>query len=380
VAVFDFFNTLTTNGGTQDINDLGQNSGNHHRLLAGVVQHKTDGDNDANPNVLEYPSGDDHPSRAGNLKAVAEFLPWLNVQYHCWQGTGGCSSASPSATTARAISDTQIRLSWKDNSLDESQFLIERKPLGCTAAGAWTPFAVVAMNATAFTDTGLTANTTYGYRVRAANALGYSDYSPCVAARTGLAGTPLVPDGLTATGLAASAIKLVWTDKSSNETGFRIYRQADSAAWTLLKTLGANLTTYTDKTAAGNPTTTSYRYYVVACNGAGCSPATAMAVVPQAPTSLGATPAGSGRLKLGWTDKSAIESGFFILRRTGTCAATTAWARVGTAPANTVSFQNTGLTSGATYAYQVQAFVQSPDQPTALGRSLPSNCISAKAP
>ncbi|MEI2707997.1 MAG: hypothetical protein V9E96_03135 [Chitinophagaceae bacterium] len=111
VAVFDFYNTLTTNGGNPNLNDLGKATGNHHRLLTGVIQHKTDGDNDPNPNVLEYPSGDDHPSRAGNLKAVAELLPWLNVQYHCWQGTGGCSTASPSATTARAISATQIVLS-----------------------------------------------------------------------------------------------------------------------------------------------------------------------------------------------------------------------------------------------------------------------------
>lgn len=90
VAVFDFFNVLTTNGGSPDINDLNRETGNHHRLYNGSVQHKTDGDDDPNHNLLEYPSGDDHPSRAGNLKATAEFLPLLNVFYHCWRGTGGC--------------------------------------------------------------------------------------------------------------------------------------------------------------------------------------------------------------------------------------------------------------------------------------------------
>jgi hypothetical protein len=56
-------------------------SGNHHRWWNGAVQHKTDGDNDASPNILEYPTEDDHPSRAGNQKATAEFMPLLNNAY-----------------------------------------------------------------------------------------------------------------------------------------------------------------------------------------------------------------------------------------------------------------------------------------------------------
>jgi hypothetical protein len=88
VFVFDFYNVLTTNGGSPETNDLGAASGNHHRLWQGGVQHKIDGDNDASPNVSEYPSGsdDDHPSQAGNLKATEEFVPLLNIAYHRWKG------------------------------------------------------------------------------------------------------------------------------------------------------------------------------------------------------------------------------------------------------------------------------------------------------
>jgi len=86
VAVFDFYNVLTTNGGDANTNDLNQESGNHHRWRNNAIQHKTDGDDaDGNPNVLEYPSGDDHPSQAGNLKATGEFLPLLNIFYNQWQ-------------------------------------------------------------------------------------------------------------------------------------------------------------------------------------------------------------------------------------------------------------------------------------------------------
>jgi hypothetical protein len=85
VAVFDFYNVLTTNGGNPDTNDLNQEAGNHHRFWNKAIQHKTDGDDDGNPNILEYPSGDDHPSRAGNLKATGELAAWLNVTYHLWK-------------------------------------------------------------------------------------------------------------------------------------------------------------------------------------------------------------------------------------------------------------------------------------------------------
>jgi len=82
VFVFDFYNVLTTNGGDPDTNDLNQETGNHHRWWKNAIQHKTDGDDDSNPNVLEYSTDDDHPSKAGNLKATAEFLPLLNIAYN----------------------------------------------------------------------------------------------------------------------------------------------------------------------------------------------------------------------------------------------------------------------------------------------------------
>ncbi|EKQ54486.1 MAG: parallel beta-helix repeat (two copies), partial [Methanobacterium sp. Maddingley MBC34] len=85
VFVFDFYNVLTTNGGNPNINDLNQETGNHHRWWNNTIQHKVNGDDDSNSNVLEYPTGDDHPSQAGNLKATAEFLPLLNLAYNQWK-------------------------------------------------------------------------------------------------------------------------------------------------------------------------------------------------------------------------------------------------------------------------------------------------------
>ena len=80
VVVFDFFNVLTSNGGSSDVNDLGKADGNHHRWWDGAIQHSQTGSS----NFLAYPTGDSHPSRAGNLKATGEFIDLLNFYYQRW--------------------------------------------------------------------------------------------------------------------------------------------------------------------------------------------------------------------------------------------------------------------------------------------------------
>jgi hypothetical protein len=96
VAVFDYYNVLTSNGGTVDTNDLNKETGNHHRWWNGAIQHIQT----VNNNFASYPSGDSHPSSAGHRKATAEFLPLLNVFYHRWKsGTGVESTPVPVSHT-----------------------------------------------------------------------------------------------------------------------------------------------------------------------------------------------------------------------------------------------------------------------------------------
>lgn len=81
VAVFDYYNVLTSNGGDVATNDAGAEAGNHHRWWNGAVQHLQT----VNNNYAAYPSGDSHPTTAGHQKATEEFVPLLNVAYHRWQ-------------------------------------------------------------------------------------------------------------------------------------------------------------------------------------------------------------------------------------------------------------------------------------------------------
>ncbi len=91
VAVFDYYNVLTSNGGNVNTNDAGWETGNHHRWWNNAEQHIRTVDN----NYAAYPSGDSHPTTAGHQKATAEFVPLLNIFYNRWRAS---QAATPTAT------------------------------------------------------------------------------------------------------------------------------------------------------------------------------------------------------------------------------------------------------------------------------------------
>jgi hypothetical protein len=88
--------------------------------------------------------------------------------------------SAPTNLTAKAVAPTRIDLAWSDTSATEDGFRIERSKDGQT----YTVIATVGANVTAFSDTGVTANTTYYYRVAAFNAGGVSGYSNRVRLKT----------------------------------------------------------------------------------------------------------------------------------------------------------------------------------------------------
>jgi hypothetical protein len=75
--------------------------------------------------------------------------------------------AAPSNLTATAVSSTQIRLTWRDNSTNETGFEVERNTGG---EGTFERIGTVSPNTTTFNDTGLSPSNEYCYRVRAIGA------------------------------------------------------------------------------------------------------------------------------------------------------------------------------------------------------------------
>ncbi|HEV8579489.1 MAG TPA: matrixin family metalloprotease [Thermoanaerobaculia bacterium] len=80
-------------------------------------------------------------------------------------------------------------------------------------------------------------------------------------------GKPAAPSNLTATLVSAVQIRLNWTDKSVNETGFRIERSSPTTGWVFLATVAANTTTYLAAAEADTP----YSFRVRANGAAGNS-------------------------------------------------------------------------------------------------------------
>lgn len=88
---------------------------------------------------------------------------------------------APSSLSAVAVSSSQINLAWQDNSSDENGFTIERAP---SASGSWSQIASVGANVKSYSNSGLSAATTYYYRVYASNSRGSSPYSNTAGATT----------------------------------------------------------------------------------------------------------------------------------------------------------------------------------------------------
>jgi hypothetical protein len=175
--------------------------------------------------------------------------------------------AAPTALTTAAVSSSQTNLAWTDNSSNEIGFKIER---GTSTTGPWTLIATTVANAINYQNTGLTAASTYYYRVRATNAAGDSVNTSVMSATT-LPIAPAAPTNLKAV-ISSLQINLAWTDKSSNEIGFKVERSTSATGtWTLITTTTANVVSYqnTGLTAAN-----TYYYRVRATNAGGDSAST----------------------------------------------------------------------------------------------------------
>jgi hypothetical protein len=91
-------------------------------------------------------------------------------------GGGATVPAPPTGLTGSAITGTRVDLSWTDAANNEDGFKVERK---LTTSSTWTQIGTTPANDVTYQDTnsGLTAGTSYNYRVRAYTSAGNSGYS-----------------------------------------------------------------------------------------------------------------------------------------------------------------------------------------------------------
>ncbi|OHA85378.1 MAG: hypothetical protein A2591_01635 [Candidatus Yonathbacteria bacterium RIFOXYD1_FULL_52_36] len=269
-------------------------------------------------------------------------------------GVGGATTPAPTPDTtapttptnpfAGAISTSQINLSWSvsTDNVSVTGYRLER----CTGATCTTFAQIAAPSIIIYSDTNLTAGTTYRYRVRATDAAGnLSAYSSIVSATTQsvVAPTPVPTVILTAipTTLAAGQnTTLTWS--STNATSC-----TGSNAWSGIKTTSGA------QTFAPNVSGT----YTLSCSGSGGSAAQSIsltvnpAVDSTAPVLVSAvvsnTTASSTRITVA-TNEAAIAT-----LRYGLTATTLTNTVMSTTAGITHVFDLANLSRHITYAYQV---------------------------
>src|SRR5262249_23216816 len=84
--------------------------------------------------------------------------------------TASTVPAAPSNLALTVQSANSIALAWADNSSNETGFRVERQ----TAGGSWSLLATTGAGVSSYTDTTVSANTQYSYRVSATNGAGTS--------------------------------------------------------------------------------------------------------------------------------------------------------------------------------------------------------------
>ena len=197
--------------------------------------------------------------------------------------------AAPSNLTVTVVSANQINLAWKDNSDNESGFLVERSS---NRGRSWSQIARTAADVTAYSDTAVSPRKTYSYRVRAFNDGGTSALSNVALATTPRLVKAAPAKGLAVRAVSAAQVDLAWRDNSTNEDGFIVERSSNGGrSWVRIARTGAGATSYSDTSLAAGK---AYRYRVRAFNGAGISAASNVASVSTPAAVLAAGEAYSG--------------------------------------------------------------------------------------
>jgi FtsP/CotA-like multicopper oxidase with cupredoxin domain len=272
-----------------------------------------------------------------------------------------------------------VTLTFNDNSINETQFLVQRQE----GAGAWVTLTTILSpldqenthGTQSYTDTTWRRDRVYQYRVVAQNVVGYPGAGGAFETMTvqsisaTMPGPILAPTNLVATQMFGPQVRLNWTDTSAIETGFAIQRSDNGAPFATVATAparaGTGAANFTDTTVLPGG---SYEYRIAAVNSvtggqsawSNQTAALSFPVAPAAPASLTAVngPNGPGNARsviLTWPAVSTDVTGYRIQRSpnvtfTGNAVVTTAIAD----PATT-TFTASGLNRSATYFFRIRA-------------------------
>jgi FtsP/CotA-like multicopper oxidase with cupredoxin domain len=260
----------------------------------------------------------------------------------------------------------QVVLTWNDNSITETSFLVQRSTdNGTTWTDVGTSDSPLDQPNTHGTrtlvDPGADPQAANQYRVVARNTVGYGGAFPSKTVSSTSAvlsgGVVAAPADLAATVNAGPVVDLTWNDKATNETGFGVERSTDGGTtWTPIATPPANpvngATAWTDATVTAG-STYSYRVGAVGPGGPQYSGTVTVQLVAT-PTTLVAVPLAGPAVGLAWNDNATNETGYQV-ERSANGGAWTAIANLGAIAGPNASYTDSTVTRGTDYQYRVSA-------------------------
>jgi fibronectin type 3 domain-containing protein len=306
------------------------------------------------------------PTQIGQIRTAA--AAFINSLYN--QLNGITAPNTPSGVTAAAQSSNRIRVSW-DSVSKASGYYVYR-----AASDAGSYARVGSITGTSYTDTGLSADATWHYKVSAYNSIGESPLSSSVSATTlsstGVSGyAPSTPSNIRAAAQSSSSITVSW-NSVSNASGYDVHRST-SGSGSYSYAGSATGTSYTDTGLAPN---TTYYYKVSAYNDYGQSSlsssydhSTTRGIAPSAPSGVTATAAwnySGDAIRIRWSPVSEA-NGYKLYRATSNSGSYTL---VGDSITSD-SYTDYGLSPDTTYYYRVSAY-------NSNGESSRSSSASAK--
>lgn len=249
----------------------------------------------------------------------------------------------PSDLRAVAASPSQVNLSWKDNSPNETGFKIERRT-GTNAV--YITLATVGANVTTYPDGGLVTNTTYTYRVSAVDQSRESAPSNEASVTLG-SSAPTITGFTPASGAVGS---LVTVSGRNVQNAFRFFFALNKTAEVVAFLSNSQVQLRVPAGAVTGP---------IGVSGVGGDGFSGQDFVVEAsgdlaaPTNLTGSAVSSTQIDLAWTDNSGNEEGFIVERGSGLG---TAFAQIVSVPANTRRYADPTVSAGTLYTYRVKAF------------------------
>ena len=267
-------------------------------------------------------------------------------------GTTFTAPNAPGTPVFPTLAPTSLTVSWTAPIGGATSYTVER------ATSAYGPWSTVASGIAALSqaDSGLSGNTTYYYRVRAASSAGtLSRYSATATVTTELDGSAPPPAPLEApvyTNVSQSSLKVLW-GAVSGATSYELERAVggETAPTTFtVRATGLTAMAYLDSIAAN--TRYWYRVRGVSAGGKGvASPASSVLSLPGAPGAPAFSAIGSAGLTVSWTAPTGGAASYKVERATTSYGP---WAQFATSD-STTSYVDSGLLPSTTYYYRIRA-------------------------